>query len=589
MAVEVTPLGFKKPDGNERVRDGDNVISENAQKAQDLHASANSRFGVIESAATALTTRVSTAEGTITSNGTRLTATESVALQAVPRFKPLTAYVAGQQVVAPTGDIVSAKIDFTSGASYSAANWNLSRSLQFRGNLPVGADLNAYFGMSFVGIWGIPSATISNSLVNGPTDIAGKAGEFIVEATDNGITFHTVKIYSSFFKWVVRASNNLLGTSYQTWRNIMFDDGSTLKVWPALTTGADIHALTVAGVYPVNTGTVAASLVNAPTDQPGFVRVLASTNGIYHREYIQYGTLKKWEEITQSVTSGALTPWAQTWPVTSSGGGTTVVSDAGLTNSILIQDFTRQMGGRKKVTTATIAFRFDHGLNNFDAYVRAEMEARGFKYSLALCSGQWSRTENNLITPSMVNTWVTGGLAEIWNHSKDHGSGDNSEAAWKAAILDGLTELQTQIPACAGKVWGFAPPGSAGTDFGGFIDGTTLQQFYGTDGGRFLHSLHAVIAGYIGATKRWQDGMVRQGLGHITLDSRSLAQVQADITAAQAEKRALQYMLHPSLMNNGTNMASATWVSILDYVKAEEAAGRLKVVSPYEQLLCDVV
>lgn len=36
MAVEITPLGFKKPDGNELVRGGDNVISDNAQKAQDL-------------------------------------------------------------------------------------------------------------------------------------------------------------------------------------------------------------------------------------------------------------------------------------------------------------------------------------------------------------------------------------------------------------------------------------------------------------------------------------------------------------------------------------------------------------------------
>lgn len=36
MAVEVTPLGFKKPDGNELFKKGDNVISDNAQKAQDL-------------------------------------------------------------------------------------------------------------------------------------------------------------------------------------------------------------------------------------------------------------------------------------------------------------------------------------------------------------------------------------------------------------------------------------------------------------------------------------------------------------------------------------------------------------------------
>lgn len=41
----------------------------------------------------------------------------------VPRFKPTTAYVLGQQVVNPTNDVVSALANFTSTASYNAANW----------------------------------------------------------------------------------------------------------------------------------------------------------------------------------------------------------------------------------------------------------------------------------------------------------------------------------------------------------------------------------------------------------------------------------------------------------------------------------
>jgi len=44
----------------------------------------------------------------------------------VPFWKANTAYVAGQQVAAPNGDIVSAKANFTSGATYSATNWNAS-------------------------------------------------------------------------------------------------------------------------------------------------------------------------------------------------------------------------------------------------------------------------------------------------------------------------------------------------------------------------------------------------------------------------------------------------------------------------------
>lgn len=48
MAVEVTPLGFKKPDGNELFRKGDNLISDNAQKAQDLIANARGRLALVE-------------------------------------------------------------------------------------------------------------------------------------------------------------------------------------------------------------------------------------------------------------------------------------------------------------------------------------------------------------------------------------------------------------------------------------------------------------------------------------------------------------------------------------------------------------
>ena len=51
MGVTTTPLGFKKPDGNELARNGDNVIADNAQKAQDLLGNALPRLAVVESAA----------------------------------------------------------------------------------------------------------------------------------------------------------------------------------------------------------------------------------------------------------------------------------------------------------------------------------------------------------------------------------------------------------------------------------------------------------------------------------------------------------------------------------------------------------
>ena len=62
MAITPTPLGFQKPDGNEPVRGGDNVIAANAQKADDL----------IQSAQAAITANAAAAAATANSLAARL-------------------------------------------------------------------------------------------------------------------------------------------------------------------------------------------------------------------------------------------------------------------------------------------------------------------------------------------------------------------------------------------------------------------------------------------------------------------------------------------------------------------------------------
>jgi hypothetical protein len=69
VAIETTPLGFQKPDGNELARNGDNVISANAQKAQDLIAAAQTQITVkaaeAEAADSELAARIGVAEAAI--------------------------------------------------------------------------------------------------------------------------------------------------------------------------------------------------------------------------------------------------------------------------------------------------------------------------------------------------------------------------------------------------------------------------------------------------------------------------------------------------------------------------------------------
>ena len=95
-----------------------------------------------------------------------------LAVQALPRWKANTPYSAGQQVVAPDGDVVSAKVAFTSAATYSAANWNpsgLSVTIDYRGlpqrELVTGEDIN---NIRDPGLYTCPSTTVAATLLNWP-------------------------------------------------------------------------------------------------------------------------------------------------------------------------------------------------------------------------------------------------------------------------------------------------------------------------------------------------------------------------------------------------------------------------------------
>lgn len=94
MAITNTSLGLQKPDGSELVRDGDNIMSGNAQKIDDLIVADRGRLNIIESGI-------------------------------VPAWKTATAYTAGQRVISPGGDVVAAIASHTSG-NYNAANWTAS-------------------------------------------------------------------------------------------------------------------------------------------------------------------------------------------------------------------------------------------------------------------------------------------------------------------------------------------------------------------------------------------------------------------------------------------------------------------------------
>lgn len=511
----------------------------------------------------------------------------------IPKWKASTAYTAGQMVVAPSGDLVMAKVNFTSAAAYSAANWDLStaatlvsNALGNKGVLANGTDINT---LRVPGIYHINSSTAAATMVNLPFNVPGQ----VIVTKDPGSTLVTQKGLGipltggniSLFTRTTRSAT-LWDSVWESDRQVKgaLPDGTNLATFATpgtwiITSAAS--AITMAGLPQLDGTPVANLAVLHISTYPG---ISAGEEKI--SVYLEDGKYAKFSRVRRVASSWP--GWQHDNPAPTPP-TVTAVSDSGLAHTVLMDNFTQKMGGIIPVDKPTIAFRFDHGLANFNNFVRAIFEAFNWKYSLALCSGQWDRAENLGVTPAMVNAWVLAGLAEIWNHTKDHGSGDNSEAAWQAAILDGLHELEAQLPAAAGKIFGLAPPGSTGTNFGGFIFGQTLAEFVDSDGIRFMLKHHPVVAGYLTTEKRVQDGRARQGMGHATIDNKDLAYVQSYVEQAKATKTAMQFMLHPSRLNTAGYMTTSTLTSITDYIRAEEMAGHIKVVSPYEQLLCSVV
>ena len=101
-----------------------------------------------------------------------------------PLWTPSTAYTAGQAVVNPSGDLVTAKAAFTSGATYSAANWNLSASfvqwiaghIGIEKSNPVNARF--YIGSGTGSLTDVPTMGIKVK-IDSPTDGTGRAPDGI--------------------------------------------------------------------------------------------------------------------------------------------------------------------------------------------------------------------------------------------------------------------------------------------------------------------------------------------------------------------------------------------------------------------------
>lgn len=299
----------------------------------------------------------------------------------------------------------------------------------------------------------------------------------------------------------------------------------------------------------------------------------AGTWGV--QEAYQFGPQpRRWWRTAR--TSVVWNPWIEI-------GGVSGIGSAMAANAAHQTRFVSDTGGTVDTGgKAAFALRLDHGWTNIKAKLRAELLSRGIVAGVAMNSRTWADAENSGATQSEVNGWVANGEFEILNHGATH-AGGLDESSLIDEIVTGRQELEAQLPAAA-PIYGFAPPGvTEGWDGfrGGRLEGWT------TPSAQIILSSHAYSLGYVGGARRVLDGMIRQGLSHITLDTHDLAQARAQVDAAISERRGIQMMLHPRELDKAGKISTTEFFSLMDYVVAKRDAGDLVTLSPNELVLAD--
>lgn len=347
--------------------------------------------------------------------------------------------------------------------------------------------------------------------------------------------------------------------------------------------GTDWNTVFTPGLYYISSTSFAQSMFNLPEVSPGIMVVESDpsvSTSIAFQTFRPSRSTRVWERATQGSEG-----WSTAWVLKEDAGA---ADDYALANSVLQDFFSHEMGGTIDTGgKGAVAIRIDHGLKNFDEMYRPLFEARGIPYALAISSRRWDHPENEGITPAIVNSWVEGGLCEIWNHGAlAHNSVNGFDDIYDYWVT-GREELEDQIPAA--KVWGAAPPGTGdGEAFDGMGSATTAERIYGTTGGKLILGSHAVLTGTGAGREEWVlDGTIRQGNGRLSCDSLSAAQIISRIDSAANRRRGLQFFWHPSVVGGSGDNGVEKWTQVLDHIAAERDAGRLAALSPYQMLLAD--
>ena len=448
-----------------------------------------------------------------------------------------------------------------------------------RGRIPDGTNID---NLRSPGIYAIAGSGHSVTLTNLPPGV-GTGSIHVFDSGQGSGKMQSQIVYGNARSgtWFREAMDT--SGSWSAWVPLGWDRGDIRSY-------ADLDTYTVSGKYGTS-GARVDTLVNAPPlDGAASFEVFSSksTDGVTHITQVAYvagpsGSIFVRNTIDDNKTFG---PW-----VDIIGGGNNFWAQ----HSLRVSEFTRRRGGvLGTYGYGAVAFRFDH---NWDDFIKpggiAElMEKYNMVGSMAVPAQEFDPEYHNYSTSGSFSTmqkWALDHGMEIMSHSYTHGDAQSTGDLVRE-IQDSRKELEAKMPNIKVDLWaqpGTVPPTGKET-YGGMGPIQTIEQMANYRAGQLLLGNYAVVGGHMDGYYRELNGIVDQGLVHVTIE-KDLTSENAISILNQASRTGtgVVMMMHPNVIGTADRMSMEVLEQVFKHVANLRAQGKIQNITVGGMALAD--
>lgn len=522
---------------------------------------------------------VDTSPGTITIQGPAGANGPAGAPGGILPFKGSTFYPAGTMAINPSGYLVTAKADFTSTATYSASNWDLTSASQLLTQamvrMGVLADGTNIDNLRVPGIYTVGSAASAGTMSNLPVNVPCE-----VWVSKNDTNTLTIQRTIS-----VPASGNNFGLYTRTTRSASVWDtlwASDREFQGTLPDGTQLQTFRKQGTYLITNATSAATMGDMPvftglTLNTAILRVVAAP-GIgggaqYLTMYQADGSYAHLSRVTRVASSFPAWQWDN--PPAAPAAATDLLPNAGTRHAYLQQAAYMRRGKLGVQGKAVVSIRFDHWLNDMRAKVIPLLDKYMLPGSLCLNADNMSLDQNLGTTWAQVTDMALHQGVEIWNHGADHVDHTTPES-----IVDAIVGGQARLQAAVGPkliVDGWMSNGSSYYD--NFNFGRGFAAWTDTLAAKAIMNSHAFADGKNSGYLQPMDGHIKLGASHYSAESSGSAVAISRIEEAKKRGAGITIYFHPGLIDQPGGFVLSDLEALFSYLATERDAGRIEVLT----------